>query len=78
MHEWEKNLQGDSLSRRVDQIEEDTSRSMNFLSLKVLHASPGKTFGGMVVFADGVNWNPGSGQGVYVRDKDNAAWRHLG
>lgn len=47
-------------------------------TLQVRHAAPAKTLTGMVVYADGVDWNPGSGEGVYVRDKANAAWRYLG
>lgn len=47
-------------------------------TLVVRNATPAKTWPGMMVFADGTNFNPGSGQGVYVRDKDNAAWRFLG
>lgn len=48
------------------------------MRLKVLHAAPKRMFAGMVVYADGTDWNPGSGEGVYVRNAANAAWRHLG
>lgn len=44
----------------------------------VLNAAPKKTRPGMAVYADGVNWNPGFGEGVYVRNAANAAWRYLG
>jgi len=41
-----------------------------------LHAAPsGKLENGMVVYADGVDWNPGSGEGLYERN--NGAWAKL-
>ena len=33
---------------------------------------------GMLVCVDGTDWDPGSGEGVYRRDKANAAWVFLG
>jgi hypothetical protein len=44
----------------------------------VLHSEPARMWKGMQVYADGADWDPGSGEGVYVRDKANAAWRYLG
>lgn len=32
----------------------------------VLHVAPTKVKVGMVVYADGTDWNPGSGEGLYV------------
>lgn len=34
---------------------------------RILHNEPMKRVDGMVVFADGTNWNPGGGQGLYER-----------
>lgn len=34
--------------------------------LTVLNAAPAKPRNGMLVYADGTNWNPGSGAGVYA------------
>ncbi len=31
-----------------------------------LNAAPAKPRGGMVVYADGTNWNPGAGEGIYA------------
>jgi hypothetical protein len=53
-------------------------RAEPYMQLEVLTASPDKTFAGMLVYADGTNWNPGSGEGVYRRDNANAAWDFLG
>lgn len=36
------------------------------IKLTVLYAAPAKPRLGWMVFADGTNWNPGSGEGVYV------------
>jgi len=50
--------------------------ALDYLSLKVWHATPARPFEGMVVLADGTDWDPGSGAGVYWYD--GAAWNHLG
>ena len=42
------------------------------------HVAPKKPRTGMVVLADGTDWDPGSGRGVYVYDEDISAWRFLG
>ncbi len=44
--------------------------------LDVVTIEPDKPRDGMLRRADGVYWNPGSGQGVYCFY--NAAWRFLG
>lgn len=41
-----------------------------------LNAPPPKTFTGLTVLADGTNWNPGAGQGVYTFY--NNVWNKLG
>lgn len=45
------------------------------LSLKTLYAPPDKFGEGVIVKADGVQWNPGAGGGVYVRV--SGAWVKL-
>lgn len=44
--------------------------------LVTLHAQPSKYAEGDVVLADGTDWNPGSGAGVYRRS--SVAWVLLG
>lgn len=44
--------------------------------LAVLHAQPDKYEEGDVVLADGTDWDPGSGAGVYRRS--SSAWVFLG
>jgi hypothetical protein len=35
--------------------------------LDLLRAEPARMYDGLVVAADGTNWNPGAGRGVYAR-----------
>jgi hypothetical protein len=46
-----------------------------FLQLKVLNNEPERPRQGMLVYADGTNWDPGSGEGVYVY---KSSWVLLG
>ena len=46
------------------------------LHLDVAHAEPAKPRDGMVVLADGTDWNPGSGEGYY--GYYGASWKKLG
>jgi hypothetical protein len=36
------------------------------LELRARYAEPTKRLPGLIVYADGTEWNPGSGEGVYV------------
>jgi hypothetical protein len=42
---------------------------------EVLHAAPQKVKEGMVRYADGTDWNPGAGKGLYVYN--GTAWTKL-
>ncbi len=44
--------------------------------VEVSHAAPQNLTNGMIKLADGTNWNPGSGAGVYCYY--NSAWHFLG
>lgn len=48
----------------------------DLLLLRELNIAPAKLMTGMIALADGVNWDPGSGQGVYAYY--GAAWHKLG
>jgi hypothetical protein len=56
----------------------DSLKSLNVdqLNLKVLHAEPDKPREGDLVRADGTDWNPGSGEGVYEYTS-GGAWSKL-
>ena len=49
---------------------------LKMLELVEYTATPAKPFHGMRVIADGTNWNPGSGRGVYWYDR--STWKFLG
>lgn len=48
------------------------------LDLVEYHSAPTKPFQGLRVIADGTNWNPGSGRGVYWYDASDASWNFMG
>lgn len=52
------------------------SRIAPFFLLSVTNVPPPKSQDGMIVFADGTNWNPGSGRGYY--GKSSGVWVFLG
>jgi hypothetical protein len=62
------------LRREHASIQRAANRSEAFLHLETLHASPSRIFGGMAAIADGTDWNPGSGAGLYLRNEANDAW----
>ena len=43
--------------------------------LPQLNAAPSRVEDGLVVYADGTNWDPGSGEGVYAYY--NSTWNKL-
>jgi len=47
----------------------------NILPLQIHNAAPAKPTDGDVVYADGTDWNPGSGEGIYARY--NSTWNKL-
>lgn len=48
------------------------------LTLTYLHAQPERILAGMHALADGTDWDPGSGVGLYRRDETNTAWVFIG
>jgi hypothetical protein len=40
--------------------------SLSSLTLQETHVAPAKPREGNIYFADGTNWNPGSGKGIYA------------
>lgn len=64
------------LNEEFSRVEIGAQEPAMFLSLSVLNKEPDKVFAGLVVLADGVNWNPGSGSGYYGYRA--GAWQFLG
>lgn len=63
----------DELSRVA---RESTEPSVTGMRFKTLNVVPPRVYEGLTVLADGTNWNPGAGQGVYTYY--GAAWHKLG
>jgi hypothetical protein len=59
-------------------IEQAAQRADPFAELEYLHAEPEKMRAGMFVLCDGVDFNPGSGAGLYRRNEANNAWVFIG
>jgi len=57
-------------------IKQSQEQAQPFLFLQVLAAEPTKFSRGMIVYANGGSWNPGAGEGVYVRK--SSSWVLLG
>lgn len=83
-----RRLAGGSLPELVLDIEQEhreielalLAPEVDFLRLRKIYAAPEKLFDGMIVYADGTNWNPDgtSGRGMYRYDEISAAWVFLG
>ena len=52
-----------------------TFSDIDNVKLEALAAEPERYSNGMIVYADGTNWNPGSGAGFYGREA--GAWVKL-
>jgi hypothetical protein len=63
----------DQLRQIAATLLEPAPRTVTFTKL---NAAPAKLFDGLTAFADGTNWNPGAGQGVYTYYA--GAWNKLG
>lgn len=54
------------LDQELSEIERAQNEPMFILQLAVSNVPPVKVRPGMLVEADGKNWNPGSGAGLYI------------
>lgn len=66
---------GAYIDRELTKLEQSESAPRPFVMLDETYVAPTKPRAGMVVFADGTKWNPGSGRGVYVY---KTSWVFLG
>ena len=64
------------LTKEMFEIAQAMSLPTDGVTLDPQFRAPTKPRTGLVVFADGTSWNPGSGEGVYVYR--GAAWHFLG
>lgn len=56
-------------------IQGHTAQREDILDMRSLHVEPTRPRTGMLVFADGTDWNPGSGEGFY--EYRGGAWHKL-
>lgn len=75
------NTSDPELQRVIEWVRGELERITRYLNdlplvkLNVQNVEPTKPRQGMLVYADGTNWNPGSGAGVYVRNA--SSWAKL-
>lgn len=62
--------------QQLQALEQGFNSGREFLMLDERHEPPKKLKPGMTVLADGTDWNPGSGAGVYTYY--GGAWHKLG
>lgn len=68
-----------ALRREQAALQREFASSKDFVGLKTWHQSPARVFGGMVLLADGTDWDPtGGGGGLHRRSEDNTAWVRIG
>jgi hypothetical protein len=66
------------INHELQRLQQELKASQAESIFKILYAEPARMYAGMVVYADGTTWNPGAGEGLYRRNKANAAWVSLG
>jgi hypothetical protein len=64
------------MEQQLQSLERAMSEGLTDIVLVELHVEPTRPRTGMIVLADGTDWDPGSGQGVYAYYDD--AWNFLG
>ena len=73
------NPDAETLSRYVDDELQSVARSqgdaVDFVQFNVLHAAPRRPREGLVACADGADWAPGVGAGLYIYI--SGAWTKL-
>lgn len=64
-----------SLNDRLANIENALSNiKFDLFQIEEIFSAPAKPRGGLVVFADGTLWDPGSGRGLYVYNDNTGAY----
>lgn len=66
------------LREELARLEKALNEAQPSAELQVLHAAPKRYRAGMEVYADGTDWDPGSGEGKYRRDSTNTSWVFIG
>lgn len=66
------------LRREMNAIVQAANRADEYTQGVYLTAEPSRPQAGMLVLADGVSWDPGSGEGMYRRNAANSSWVFIG
>lgn len=75
-----KQYQGEDVVRFVQEQMEEIEIALQLIedgSMDIRNAAPDKPRNGLY-YADGTDWNPGSGKGVYRYDEDTTSFVLLG
>lgn len=73
--QYKKGTSPVDFERELNEVER-AFNEQDFVQLTIRYREPERYREGMVVYADGTEWNPGSGKGVYVRK--TSSWVLLG
>jgi len=65
----------EQIFRELSTISVLFSALTDFIQLRVSHVAPPRPRKGMIVYADGIDWNPGAGEGYY--GYGSASWQKL-
>lgn len=63
------------IRRELERIADEMRGQTAFVNFDVLYAEPLKLDEGMLAFADGTVWDPGSGRGLYIYN--DGAWEQV-
>jgi hypothetical protein len=63
-----------ALERMFQDIYDAMNAGLPYIRLQSLAAEPEKMIPHMIVIANGSDWDPGFGAGVYRRNGSNSAW----
>lgn len=75
------NRETQETQRLAADVERAAMQPQPFLLLQTLHSEPEKLFAGMLIRADGSDFDPdslGTGEGLYQRNAANTAWVFIG
>ena len=69
---------GRFITRELDKISDEfRANTVEAIEYEIHHVLPDKPRAGQSYYADGTNWNPGSGEGLYLY-KSGGSWVLLG
>lgn len=64
------------MAKELQNLARESQAAVNGVMLDTQYTAPGRIYEGLTVLADGTQWNPGAGQGVYTYYA--GSWKKLG